>query len=150
MLSGIWQRAWHGQQLNPSPILVGKDLDAAANLQWNQSQKCCDCAEQVNVLAQEITVTELCVGCAGLGQPQPVMLQGTFGLVGESSWGAPGGVRWCKSASCEQRLKMGPIHPRKLKKHTLVMYKAERRTGQGAMGLYCGGEIQVPPEKKTV
>lgn len=30
---------------------VGKDLDAAANLQWNQSQKCCDCAEQVNVRA---------------------------------------------------------------------------------------------------
>lgn len=72
------------------------------------------------------------------------MLQGGFGLVGEGSRGAPGGVRWCKSATCEQRLKMGPIHPRKLKQHTLVMYKAEGRTGQRAMG----GEIQVPPEEK--
>lgn len=39
---------------------------------------------------------------------------------------------------------MGPIHPRKLKQHTLVMYEAEGRTGQRAMG----GEIQVPPEGK--
>lgn len=43
---------------------------------------------------------------------------------------------------------MGPIHPRKLKQHTLLMYNTEGRAGQGAMGLYCGGEIQVPPEEK--
>lgn len=78
------------------------------------------------------------------------MLQGRFGLVGEGSGGAPGGVRWWESASCEQRLKIRPIHLRKLKRHILVMYKAEGRTGQGAMGLYCGEEIQVPPEEKTV
>lgn len=84
------------------------------------------------------------MGCAGLGH-----LQGRFGLVGEGSGGAPGGVRWRRSANCEQRLKMRPIHPRKLKQHTLVMHKAEDTTGQGAMDLYCGGEIQDPPEEKV-
>lgn len=41
---------------------AGKDLDAAANLQWNQRQKCCDCAEQVKVMAREGAVAEPCEG----------------------------------------------------------------------------------------
>ena len=91
----------------------------------------------------------------GPGLALAVAFQGRFGLVGEGSERAPGGVGWCESAACKQRLKAGPIHPRKLKtwvepqQHAPVMCKAEGRTGQEAMALNCSGEIQVRPKEKV-
>lgn len=71
----------------------------------------------------------------GPGLALAAAFQVRFGLVGESSEGALAVLRWCKSAACEQRLKVGLIHPRKLKawgmsqQHDPVVYKAEGRTG---------------------